>query len=589
MCAEPGHLGPPALSAWPLHEPTGLNPGILSSVHLMLTRSLLVFALAATLLPAQTLTLAEGSPTALQIVSLAENNPNGGDTVVLQNVELLPIEITGRTLARELDASRSRRTVENGIERVELPGGGRLFRYKRNGGQFWGFLHIAADGSARVVLERAGVGAALDDPYFDSLAVAEDGLHAAVALQGGGVYVMKLDGTLYASTNSPNRRAIPTGTEAIPGSLMVGTSHLFLQSEDDEVWRCSLADGAVPDDVSPPLVANGLFKDEMVLSRNGQQLVFLYGPRDLQRLWRVDTVMTSPAVLPPPPSKYEEPGYLPFGAGEPAMLLSDDGARLFYVDADVRDELHLLDMTGVLPDLQITESQIFEPYIGSHILPKFAAHELVVAIGDVALMDWFKVSLSSQGGSVTNLTGTGSLAQPFPSGALAPVQAADTGGALLIFEQTATNQVLRRLDPVTGAQSIVQQDVVGAPMVGSSLTGSADTLVRSSSGDFLYRGGTANPFASTPAGLELTPPVHGPLLAGTWLHLASNWGVVVLYLPDGTLLAGPVEFGVRQIAMTAAGGVVLVGSGIRYVNFGVNETLNRPNAVVRVVLSGAGG
>ena len=150
-------------------------------------------------------------------------------------------------------------------------------------------------------------------------------------------------------------------------------------------------------------------------------------------------------------------------------------------------------------------------------------------------------------------------------------------------------QVLRRLDPVTGAQSIVQQDVVGAPMVGSSLTGSADTLVRSSSGDFLYRGATANPFASTPAGLELTPPVHGPLLAGTWLHLASNGGLVVLYLPDGTLLAGPVEFGVRQIAMTAAGGVVLVGSGIRYVNFGVNETLNRPNAAVRVVLSGAGG
>jgi hypothetical protein len=555
----------------------------------MSTRLLVTLGFLAAHLPAQTVTFAEGAANALQIVTVAESNPNGGDTVVLQNVEFLPIEITGRTRARELDPSRSRRTVTNGIERVELPGGGRLFRYKRNAGQFWGFLHVAADGTPRVVLERPGVGATLADPYFDRLAVADDGLHAAVGLLAGGVYFMKLDGTVYASTASANRKAVAAGTEAIPESILVGVSHVFLQTENDELLRCSLADGATPDDVSPPPVTNGLYKNEMALSRDGQQLVFLYGPRDFQRLWRVDTVVTSPVLLPPPPSKYEGPGYLPQGAGEPAMLLSDDGARLFYIDASVRDELHLLDMAGVLPDLQITENQIFQPYIGSHILPKFAAHDLVVAIGDVALMDWFRISLSPQGGSVTNLTGTGSLAQPFPAGAIDPVQAVDAGAVLLVTEQTATNQVLRRLDPVTGAQSIVQQDVLGVPQIGSSLTGQADTLVRSGGGDYLYRGAGASLFASTPVGLLLTPPVHGPLLAGTWLHLADNWGLVVLYLPDGFLLAGPIEFGVRQISMTAAGGVVLLGANARYLNFGRNETLGRPITPVQVVLSGAGG
>jgi hypothetical protein len=31
----------------------------------------------------------------------------------------------------------------------------------------------------------------------------------------------------------------------------------------------------------------------------------------------------------------------------------------------------MVDVAGVLPPLQITKDQIFQPYIGSHILPRF--------------------------------------------------------------------------------------------------------------------------------------------------------------------------------------------------------------------------
>lgn len=556
----------------------------------MSIRTLASVGLFALPVAAQTLTFAEGSPTALQIVSVAEGNPTGPDSVVLQGVEFLPIEVTGRTLAREFDASRSRRLVRHGIERVELPGGGRLLRYRRNGGQFYGFLHVAADGVARVVFERPGTGVALEDPFLDRIGVADDGRHAAIGLLAGGIRFVKLDGTVYASTGRPDRAAVPGSVEALPASVMVGPTHVFYITGDDEVFRCALADGGTPVDVSAPPVANGEYKDELALSRDGQHAVFLYGPRDLQRLWHIDTAAPAANLLPPAPSKYEEPGYLPDGAGEPAMLLSDDGARLFYIDADVRDELHLLDLSGVLPDLQITENQIFQPYIGAHILPKFVAHEMVVAIGDPGQMDWFRISLAAGGGHVVNLTGTGSLAQPFPSGTIDTMQATDTGSYLLITEQAGAARQLRKLDPVTSVQTIVQHDVLGAPEPGSSFAGVGDTLVRSNAGDALYRGSQAALFATTPAGVSLTSTVHGPQFAATWVHLpAIQWGIVVFYLPDGTIVSGPIEQGIEQITMTAAGGAVLRGPTLRYLAPGREVFLPRPTVPMRLVLSGAGG
>ena len=101
---------------------------------------------------AQTITFAEGSPTSLTIVAVAEAAPNGGDTVLLQDVELLDLELTGRTLLQANDATRTRRLVLQGIARAELPGGGRVLRYRRAGGAFWASLHPAAGGAPRVAL-----------------------------------------------------------------------------------------------------------------------------------------------------------------------------------------------------------------------------------------------------------------------------------------------------------------------------------------------------------------------------------------------------------------------------------------------------
>lgn len=540
-----------------------------------------------TLLPAQTITLAEGTATSLQIVTLPETNPNAPDTVVLQVVELLPIEIAGRTLAMGNDVTSSRRVVRHGIARVELPQGGRLFRYRRAGGQFWGFLHIAADGGARAVLELPGTGvSAVADPFADRIAVAADGLHAAIALAGGGLRVVRLDGGTFASTGRPDRVVAGASASVLETSVMVGPTCVFYQTQGDQLWRCDLADFAVPANVSPPPVPLGEFKDQMVLSRDGSVLVFLYGPDPQQRLWRLGT--TGPAtVLPPPPSKYEEPGYLPEDPGEPAMLLADDGSRLFFIDADVRDELYLLDMSGTLPTLQITSDPIFQPYIGVHILPKFVAHSLVVAIGDPAQMDWFRAELLPQGGAVVNLTATGSATQPFPSGTLNPVQAAPVAGSLLVADQQVGNLALRRLDVITGGLTTLQQGLLSPPELGSATAGVADVLVRTANGDSLFTGATGALLAKAPTGILLTPPAHGPSFAATWVHLANDWGAAFFYF-NGTLVSGPLEYDIKQLAPTPIGGLVVIGSPVRYLAPGVFVVMNRPAAAVRRCLSGAG-
>lgn len=537
-------------------------------------------------LPAQQLTFVAGPASACTVTTVPESQPTATGTVVLANAELLPIEITGRTLGQANDPTRPRLLVRHGVPRLELPDGGRVFRYRRAAGAFWGFLWLAADGTPRIVLERPGTGALLEDPFADRVAVAVDGRHFAVPELAGGLWLCRLDGGAFASTGRADRRAIPANTEVIASSVMLGTSHLFCVSDRDELLRVAFVDGSPVVDVSPPAVPRGFLRDELVLSRDGQHCVVLYGARDQQRFWHVGT-SGGPQLLPPPAGRYETAGYLPTGAGEPAMLLDDTGSRLFYVDTGLRDELHLLDLTGALGDLQITENQWFQPYIGAHILPRFVGPKLLAAIGDPGQMDWFRVDLVPGGGTVENLTQTGTLLPPFGSGQLAPSDAVDAGAARLVLEPAGAGVAARRIDLVTGAQSLVQGEVAGAPLVGSGFGGAVDVVLPSNAGDRLYRGALAQPFAVAPAGVRMDAPVHGPWGSAVWVHLANGLGVVVYLLVDGTLVAGPIESGVAQVVLTAAGGVAVLGAAPRFLSVAGQVALPWPTGAV--LLSGAGG
>lgn len=539
-------------------------------------------------LAAQQICLAEGTVASLRIATVSESNPNGGDTVVLQNAELLAIEISARTIAREFEASRSRRTVRHGIARVELPDGGRLFRYRRNNGQQWGFLHVAALGAARVVLELPGINGL--DPFADRIGVADDGRHAVIPVAAGGLHAVKLDGTDYASTGRPDRLVATSAQSVEAASTMVGPTHCFYITGNDRIFRCALADGAAPVDVTPPSAINDELEDEMAMSGDGTHVVFLHGPQQLQRMWRA-TTSGGAVVLSPPASRYEEPAYLPGGVGSPSLLLNDDGTRLFFVDIGPAnsDELYLLDLTGALPVFHVTADPLFLAYIGVYILPRFHGQRLLAGIGYPGRMDYYHVAMDAAGGSVVNLTGTGPLQPPFGIGALGPVAVADAGGSMLFLERHPSGFDLRRMDVTTGANAIVQRDSTLTLTSGIGFNGLVDCVVQGAGGDGMYRGHAATPFAMTPAGVGITAPVHGPAYAATRVHLQIPWSVPAFYLPDGTVIAGALEFDLQQVVLTQGGGFVLNGQTVRFTDLGGTVTLNRPPAAVRYVLSGAGG
>ncbi len=538
-------------------------------------------------LPAQRIALLEGpGPHLLDLRLLDENSPQAPGQVILAGIEILPIEITGRTAMQADDATVARRVERHGLWRVELPGGGRLFQYRRQNGAYWGFLLVPPDGQARVLLEVAGIGAGTDAPFHDRLAVAADGQNGVVGAVLGGLHVLRLDGTTFASTGTP-ARFVPTAVPVDEEGCLAGPQFAFYLTQDDRLWRLPLGDLATPVEVTPPPVPGGFFKTTFAMAGDGASIVCLYGPRDQQRLWLVRS--SGPAVLlPPPPSKYEDPDYLPEGSGHPHLLLNGDGSRLFYVDGLVRDELFLLDVAAAAPPLQITADPIFQPYIGVHILPKFVGATLDVAIGDAGRMDWFRAEST---GVVTNLTGTGSVLQPFPAGTLDPVAAVAAGGTLLSTEVASLGGALRlrRIDLQSGSHAVAYGDLTAVPLPGSAFTGAADLIVRGTGGDRLLLGGSGVELAATPPGLRLAPPSRGPQYSATWLHLASGWGLTVFYLPNGSVLTGPFEHGVTQLTMTAAGGCVVLGTLPRYLAPGVLAPLNLAPAALRVCVSGAGG
>ncbi|HEB51841.1 MAG TPA: hypothetical protein ENI87_01165 [bacterium] len=546
----------------------------------MLSRLLVMPFLAAAAVPAQELCFAEGSVSSLTIVSVPESNPAAAGTTVLQQVELLPIEITGRYLGQQHDVRRSRRIENAAIVRVELPQNGRLLRYRRAGGLAYGFLHIAADGTPRVVLEQPGVAGA--DPFEDRIGVARDGGHFAVPVLAGGLFLVRLDGQNYASTGTPARLvAGQLPVEAL--SVMVSDQVVWFQSELLGVYRCSLADNATPVDVSPPPQAGAILKEQMAMSGDGGRIVFLYGPQQQQTLWTA-TLATGAQPLPPAPSKYEDPNYLPEGTGSPALLLNEDGSRLFYVDADIRDELFLLDTSGVLPTLHITDDPVFQPYIGVHILPGYLADVLTISIGDLNQMDWFRAELTAQGGTVENLSGTGSLLQPFPAGQIDPTDGFDLGTGRLLSETVAGQKQLRVLDPLSGQAPVILGQLAGPLRSGQSTGISADLVAPTANGDVLLAGSS---LLLAPQGLTLGAPVTGPLYRA--LPLGGNgWAVPTFYLPDGTLLLGGIENAIDQICLTTSGGAVVVGSTLHYFAPGVSVVLNRPTVPFRRCLSGAG-
>lgn len=547
-------------------------------------------------LSAQALTVAEGpNLQSLDIHVLPQAGPGANPTLILPGVEFLPIEMTGRVASQDLRTDAARRDTRAGITRIELPGGRRLFAYRRTGGTTHGFLLVDATGGARVLLERPGIGmSGLASPFSDRIAVDREGRTMCVVGAHGGVHVVKLDGSTFASTGSA-ARFLHNGAalQAVPSSLMVGPTHAFFTTSDDRMWRLPLADLAAPAQCTPTVGAGSYrIKPQLAMSGDGRKVAFLHGPDNLNlRIYLLGTT-GGPALLPPPASKYEDANYLPEGTGDVKLLLNEDGSRLFYVDTIVRDESHLLDTTGALGDLQITQDSIFEPYIGIHILPSFKGNQLIASIGDPDQMDWFAASLSPTGHVVRNMTGTGSFSQPYTPGALVPTSLAIAGDRALATDASTTTpglQSLRILDLQTGTSVVADTDLNG-PLTAGSSTGPVPDFVVPGVGDRLYDGATGRLIAAAPPGIRIAPPISGSAYRLAMVKLPPDWTALVFYFADGTGVFGPLVHRLRQAAITHQDLLALsTDTSLTTMGIGIAQAAAPlpPPQPVRLILSGA--
>ncbi len=168
--------------------------------------TLLLLLASAPLAAQDRIALLEGSsPSSLSLRVLDEANPLAPGQVLLQQMEFLPLEMTNRTEQQALQHDRSRLVFRQGLWRVELPDGGRLFHYRRQGGAIYGYLLIHPHGDAEVLGELPGIGVGSNTtPFGDRIAVASDGKHAAMTLLDGSLFLVRLDGGTYPSGMTQN-------------------------------------------------------------------------------------------------------------------------------------------------------------------------------------------------------------------------------------------------------------------------------------------------------------------------------------------------------------------------------------------------
>lgn len=520
-----------------------------------------------------------------RILQVPEASGTGPPVVVLDGAEFLDLEVTNRTRANALRNDHSRRVVRDGSAFVELPAGGSLHAYRRAQGTVYGLLWVDASGEASPLVEHPALPGGAD-PFDDRIGVAADGLHVAVPLLDGRVQIVRLDGLNYPSTGAPWRWAgLPSSIETT--SLCPLQTSLVCGTEDDRVWQIPYADGAVAIERTPPAVPNVRLKSEWAPSGDGSCAAFLYGPRDLYRIFRIGS--TGPAIaLSPPPAKYEEPGYLPETDFGPRLLLDDDGSELLFVDATIRDEAYALEIaTGAIT--HVTGDHNFQPYIGVVILPFAIADSFVAGIGDPLMFDLY--ASNARAADVANWTRTnGNVVAPFAEGSLELRAIHASESAVVYADAKPTGSPIGALVEfgATGPRVLVDR-TLGAPELGPGLNRRGDLRVESLDGTALLDTRSLFPFLFAPPGVDLSPTLLdegvGGLRSRALLAAAGPLRAVVLHLEGGQPIGVPVPSTVRGLGRTKSGALLLDGAALELVSAHGTRVLDA-TAAPRRILSG---
>ncbi len=395
----------------------------------------------------------------------------------LRQLELLPLDFTGRTQVEALLPERPQRLADlpQGAARLTLPfGAGTLYRYRRTApsGSRYGLL-LTRDGALpRVLFEREASGAT--EPFSDTVAVAPDGRSLLVATSlsaGGDLFEVPLDGTP-AALRTPH---LPPLTFHRDG-LWLGRDFGFGVAPSG-VFRFARTLGATASAV--PGAAGATWTGQAIMNRARRHGLATTGADPTQREVWVFGASGAAVRASRSPAEIADAGFLPTHAGGPWLALSDDGSLAAWVERTVVTTTPLVAVRDVR--LQAVTAPVAGPLLtgDTYLLDTldevasvlfFRPFQLLFAAGEVndpteggvATADYFSASLDPQGQPVfQNLTLTsGDPTPPFDLGipTLTPGTAYLLPGGLLALHDEE-DEALLRLDLSSGAFTTVENDV----------------------------------------------------------------------------------------------------------------------------------
>ncbi len=398
------------------------------------------------------LVVAEG-PSAVELSIRTYSAGGATQSASLDGIALLDLELTGRTQVDRLDRSRPRRVAVPGAPaHLELPGGARVFRFRRAVPPAQGLFAVDPSGTVRILFELpegsddGGVGEADpddpddgpvaepyvprdSDPFSSMVAASPDGLWLAVATEepaGGGIRLVAVDGTLETSLTPGG------GVEVDPTSMTFAAGALFATVDGDWIGRAPIPAGPF---VSLPLPPSGgdvpsWVAPEIAVSRDGSRVAFVAGDDPDE----VDVYVAGPSEpavnVTQASDRYRAPGFAPSTSNGPMLALAEDGSRvaflrrlyggLYPVGYTAEEDDVLVAPTTSAGGAQaklLTGDANFHPWIGTGII-------LGVRLGTVTWgfaghsgsFDFFRAhdfGPTGYSSVVVNLSQTGSLRPPF--------------------------------------------------------------------------------------------------------------------------------------------------------------------------------
>lgn len=510
-----------------------------------------------------------------QSLNITIQDANGASQVVLSDVEFQDFDLAGRVVLDALDASRPQRIAVPGSPTfIQLPGGARIFSYKRQGGTTFGYLLINAAGAASVLLEAAA-GAGGASPYAPVVACSPDGAWLA-APGGAGLSDLHL---VNVATAQVTELGLNNNIDIT--SLTFANGALFLTLNKEFVRRISLPGGIITN-IALPLSAGavpGFVAPELAVSRDGSTVAALAGDSnkktDLYIIKSDGTVWNRTKN----PAKHEFPGYEPLkeaAVGEPdvpgpVLSLNEDGSQVAYLRKLDGRELFIADTASTATGLgvQQTGDANFVNTIGTGVTIGFRNGKLVFAMGGHGTFDTYTVQ-NTQAAQVANVTLTGSAVTPFQDVAtVVPAAIYQLPGSykrLVLDAGTAPG--IRLADAAAPGNSVL------APLpslMGGASRGGFVTWVATVSGATVVQG-----LRTTPAGSTLTN-LYTLSAAATPERIATNAESSVVAVQwksgasSGILILDPVQSTAHNVTLRGLSVVALQIDGAGNVKCGVSS------------------